>query len=151
MVVRFRQNVVDPVFTHFVMIRIVYETCFNGVFREHCTLYKIRIRFVTGGAFQFNALVLDFECTNHFVEKGDNAQFSLNIIDNHGNPRGITLVICVNIELEQFVFVLFIVEKIQNGENTGAKEFGEKVEQQIELVLKQIATQPFTQTFTNGL
>jgi len=133
------------------MISIVYKTRFNRVFREHCTLYKIRIRFVTGGAFQFNALVLDFECTNVFVEKGADAQFSLNIIDNHGNPRRITLVIRVNIQLEQFVFVLFIVEKIQNGENTGAKEFGEKIQQQIELVLKQIAAQPFTQTFTNGL
>jgi hypothetical protein len=151
MVVRFRQNIVDPVFTHLVVVSIVYETRFNGVFWEHCTLYKIRISFVTGGAFQFNALVLDFECTNIFVKKGGDPQFSLNIIDNHGNPWRITLVICVNIQLEQFVFLLFIVEKIQNGENTGAKEFGEKVEQQIELVLKQIATQPFTQTFANGL
>jgi len=115
---------------------IVDKTRLHGLFREHCTLYEIRIRLGTGGAFQFNALVLNLERANVFVKKSDGAKFFFDIADNHINPWRVTLVVGVNIQLEQIIFLFFLVEKIQNGENAWAKEFGKKVEQRVELVLE---------------
>jgi hypothetical protein len=81
-------------------------------------------------------LILDFERANVFVEKGHCFKFSLDILDNHVHPWWVTLVVGVNIQLEQIVFLFLCIEKIQNGENAGTKEFGEKVEQRVELVLE---------------
>jgi hypothetical protein len=136
MIIRHRQNVVDSVSTHIVVKGIVDKTRLHRLFREHCTLYEIRIRLGTSGAFQFNTLVLDFERANVFVKKGNGAKFFFDIADNHIHPRRVTLVVGVNIQLEQIVFLFFLVEKIQNGENAGAKEFREKVEHRVELVLE---------------
>jgi hypothetical protein len=133
------------------MVSIVNETRLYGFFGQQCALDKIRIGFGTGGAFQLNRLVFNFERANDFVKKADRTEFSLHIANNHIDPRRVALVVCVNIQLEQIVLLFFGIEKIQNGENARAKEFGEKIEQCIELVLEQFATEPGTQTFTNGL
>ena len=136
MIIRHWQNVVDSVSAHIVVKGIVDKTRLHGLFREHCTLYEIRIRLGTGGAFQFNTLVLNLERANVFVEKVYRTKFFFDILDNHIDPRRVTLVVGVNIQLEQIIFLFFLVEKIKNGENTGAKEFGKKVEQRVELVLE---------------
>jgi hypothetical protein len=133
------------------MVSIVNETRLYRFLGQQRALDKIRIRFGPGGAFQLNRLVFNFESANDIVKKADRTEFSLHIANNHIDPWRVALVVCVNIQLEQIVLLFFGIEKIQNGENAGAKEFGEKIEQCIELVLEQFATEPGTQTFTNGL
>jgi hypothetical protein len=118
------------------MVSIVDKTGLYCVFWQHSAFNKIRISFGTGCAFQFNHLVLDFERANGFVKKVHDAKFSLDIADNHVDPRRVALVVRVDIQFEQFVFLFFRIKKIQNGENAWAKEFGEKVEQKVELVLE---------------
>jgi hypothetical protein len=108
------------------VVSIVDKTGLYGVFWQHGALYKIRISFGTGCAFQFNYLILNFERANGFVEKGCRTEFSLDILNNHVDPRRVALVVCVNIQLEQIVFLFFVIEKIQNGENAGAKNSGKR-------------------------
>jgi hypothetical protein len=136
MIIRLRQNVVYPVSAHFIVVSIVNETRLYGFFWQHRAFNKIRIGFGPGSAFQFNWLVLNFERANGFVKKADRTEFFFHIADNHINPRRVALVVCVNIQFEQIRFPFFRIEKIQNSENAGAKEFGKKVKQHIELVLE---------------
>ena len=127
MIIRLWQNVVYPISAHLIVVSIVNETRLYRFLGQHCALDKIRIRFGTGGAFQLNGLVLNFERANDFVKKASRTEFSLHLADNHIDPWRVALVVCVNIQLEQIVFLFFVIEKIQNGENAWAKEFGKKV------------------------